>query len=76
MKATEVKSFLCTSMNFTLWIFIYNIKTDSAGKDPECSLYGDFAEPWRLDSGQIFAYIVRQPAPAADNGAVQELFLI
>lgn len=57
-----------------MFIFIYNIKTDSAGKD-ERYLCGDFADPWRLDSGQIFAYIVRQPAPAADIEPEQELFL-
>lgn len=59
-----------------IFIFIYNIKIGSAGKDPESSLCGVFADPWRLDRGQIFAYVVRQPAPAADNGPEQELFLI
>lgn len=59
-----------------IFIFIYNIKTGSVGKDPESSSYGVFADPWRLDSGQILAYIVRQPAPAADNGPEQELFFI
>lgn len=49
-------------MAVDIHIYLYkiiNIKTGSARKDPESSLYGVFADPWRLDSGQIFAYIVR-----------------